>query len=63
MNVGFISLEVNEGSKDNWDGLRVLVDPEEIDLNVFSVVVLVKVSGEFIILLMGVTEEDDGLRI
>lgn len=63
LDVALLALEVNEGTKHNRDGLGVLANLEEIDLDVFGEVILVEVASEFVVLLVGIAEEDDRLGI
>ena len=63
MDVAFIAFKVNKGTQDDWNGLRILADFEEIDFNIFCEVVFVEVSGQLIILLMSIAQEDDGFGI
>lgn len=43
--------------------MRVLAYLEQIDLDVFRKVVLVKIASELIVLLVGVTQENDRLGV
>ena len=51
LDVALLALEVDERSKDDGDGLRVLVDLEQVNLDVLGEVVLVEVADELIVLL------------
>ncbi|CAM6002812.1 unnamed protein product [Sphagnum balticum] len=57
--VGLFALEIDESSKNNWNCLRILAHFKEIDFDVFGEVILVEISCEFVILLMGIAKEDD----
>ena len=59
LNVAFLAFELNECAQNYWDSLRVLANLKQIDLDVFREVILIEITGKFVILLVSVTEEDD----
>ena len=63
MDVAFIAFKVNKGTQDDGNGLRILADLEEIHFDVFCEVVFVEISGQLVILLMSITQKDDGFGI
>lgn len=61
--IALITLQINESTQNDGNSLRILTNFEQIHFNVFGEVVFIEIAGEFIVLLMSIAKENDGLGV